>query len=252
MELIFLLAFFGLLLFFYIKSEENRNKKRSEKSKLIKEFESAYRCVDTDKLEEELKKTDDDFNDLVQRARYVYRKNHPEEESVYDYLGYDKSEYIRAELDLPLYAKRYAIETILEHRIKFGDNIHANNHSISSKLFYKDSDGKMHEVKYNARIDFDFNCSLAFFYDSNIKKEIPILDDYVQLFYDDIISVEVKNNSLVFKVKNDEYIRSKILKYINFDFKETKNYLSFELETSTPKEIKKIIDRILDPQEVDY
>ena len=230
----------------FYKKEEQQNEKVTQDNKMIKEFEKTYRSFDTEQIEEELKKMDKDYNNLVEQARRVYIQKFSNED-LFDVLGYDRSEYIRWEIDSPLCARRFAMENIIEKREKYGDNIHASNYSISSKIQYEDKNGKKRKIKYTATIDFDLNYKIAFFYGSDIKNVIPKLKmtKYFDIRYDDIKSVEVKDNCLVFKVENSEYWKNFIPKNINYDFKEVDDYLCFELETETPLEIKKIIDRII-------
>ena len=214
---------------------------------MTEEFEKIYRSFSTKQLVEELKKTSEEYMELIEQAQNVYRQRFPNEE-VFGYGGMlgiewvDKSYAIREEINFPLQARRKVMESILVRRLKYGDHIHANNYSINSKILYEDKmNGKKYKIKYTGRIDFDYNDDLAFFYDSETKDTIPI-KDYICISYDDINSVEVKDNGLVFKIDNKE-LKSIIPTNINCDFKETKKYLIFELETATPKKIKKIIDR---------
>ena len=271
-------VFFIFLYVLYIKDSENDSedsrKKYNQRIEMVEEFKKLYRSFNTKQLAEELEKTAGEYMELIEQAQNVYRQRFPNE-NVYDYnrnhkveidlenggfsyfsfeeiyfplfgfLGIDlidKSYYIREEINFPLQARRTALESIMIRRLKYGDNIHADNYSINSKILYEDKvNGKKYKIKYTGRIDFDFNGELAFFYDSETKDIIPI-KDYICISYDDIISVEAKDNSLVFKIDNKE-LKSIIPTNINCDFKETKKYLIFELETATPKEIEKIIDR---------
>lgn len=243
---IFIVAFFGLPIYFYCKGEKQKNEEREQRSKLIDEFIKTYRSFSTSQIEAELEKTDDDYEKVVEQARRVYRERFQDEE-LFDCLGFDNSLNIRWEIEPLLCARRYAMEDIISKRNQYGDDIYIDNYSICSKIKYKDNEGKTHKVKFTAKIDFAYGYKIAFFYDSDVKKVAVIarMIEHFDIYYDDIKSVEIKNNNLLFKVKNSNYLYDNIATEFNCDSKEKDDYWYFELETDTPVEIKAIIDRII-------
>lgn len=211
----------GIPIFLSINNLERENEKiRPEQ--VINLLESAYRNYTTEQIVSEIDKLT------------------------------NKRTIIRMEQDFFLYAKHKALSKVLEKRKKYGDEIHLNNFKISSKIQYEDENRKMCKIQYTATIDFDFenngfgfgNAGFVFIYNHKLTNKIPTISEYFSIPYYLIKSVEAKNNCLIFKLENNDFFKSFIPTNINCDFEEGE-YLSFELETETPLEIKKIIDRIM-------